>query len=207
MNSDSWTFFQAFLKSPRTVASVIPSSSFLENRVVTEAGAAAANVVVELGPGTGGITRSLLRVMAPESKLLAIERTSVFVANLERIGDPRLDVFGGCASSICGELQRRGLSAADAVVSGIPFSTLPDLLAEEIISAVYEALAPGGRFVAYQFTARVADYARPVMGEPSVRHELLNVPPTRIFTWSKPAARRNNNHHRVLASGGGISLG
>lgn len=185
MPHDNWTFFQAFLRSPQVVASVIPSSPFVERRVVRAAHAAQAAVVVELGGGTGGITKALLQEMGAHSRLLVIERTDKFAETLQRIDDDRLDVVHGCASTIAAELKQRGHAAATAVVSGIPFSTMPKALAEEIIASVYEALAPGGRFVAYQVSDRVADYTRPVMGKPAVEFELRNVPPLRVFTWRK----------------------
>lgn len=188
MDNDNWTFLRAFLKSPRVVGSVIPSSSFLERRIVTAAEPENADVLVELGVGTGDTTRSLLKAMPPQARLLAIERTAEFVEMLQQITDPRLDLVHGCASSITAELTQRGYLKADAVVSGIPFSTLPKPLAAEIVKAIYNALAPGGRFVAYQFTDRVADYMRPVMGAPEVEHELRNVPPVRVFTWRKEGA-------------------
>jgi hypothetical protein len=62
---------------------------------------------------------------------------------------------------------------------------MPEPLARRIIQAVHGALVPGGRFVAYQFSDRVADYARPVLGAPAVEHELYNIPPMRVFTWQK----------------------
>lgn len=200
--SENWTFFQAFLKSPRIVASVIPSSSHLERRVVKAAAPTAAGVVVELGAGTGGTTRSLLKAMGPQARLLVIERTADFIENLKQINDIRLDVVHGCASSIGAELKRRAYPAADAVVSGIPFSTLPELLAAEIITGVHEALAPGGRFVAYQFTGRVADYAQPVLGTPEVEHELYNLPPLRVFTWRKEGPPRDSDKHIGATVGG-----
>lgn len=187
MSSQSWKFFQAFLKSPKVVASLIPSSSFLERRLVAIARIPTARTVVELGCGTGGTTRALLAAMAPDARLLAIERTAEFVESLERIGDPRLIVVHGCASALTAELARHGLGQADAVISGIPFSTMPPDLAETIIDEIDQALAPGGRFVAYQFTDRVAQYARPAFGRPRVQHELRNVPPLRIYSWEKSA--------------------
>jgi len=178
-------FASAFLRSPRVVASVFPSSPILERRVVRAAETARSRVVVEFGGGTGGTTRALLRALPQDGRLLVIERTAEFIDGLERIGDPRLTVVHGCASSIGTELASLGAEGADAVVSGIPFSTLPEALAREIVAELYAALLPGGRFVAYQFTDRVADYARPVMGEPRVEHEFWNIPPVRIFTWYK----------------------
>lgn len=185
MNTAGWTFFQAFLKSPKVVASVIPSSSFLERRVVRAACVKSAGTVVELGAGTGGTTRALLAAMTPQACLLAIERTAEFVPPLQNIGDPRLAVVNGCASDIVGELARLDLDGADAVISGIPFSTLPPALSRTIAEEIGRALRPGGRFVAYQFTDRVADFATPVLGRPLVEHELRNVPPLKVFTWQK----------------------
>ncbi len=188
MRTASWTFFQAFLKAPRVVASLIPSSSFLERRVVKAADLGNARVIVELGAGTGGTTRALLAAMNRDARLLAIERTEAFVEPLRKIGDPRLSVIHGCASSLVRELEMAGLGGADAVISGIPFSTLPPPLATTVVEEVHRALNPGGRFVAYQFTDRVADYARPVLGGPSVQMELVNVPPLKIFTWTRASA-------------------
>lgn len=185
MNSANWTFFRAFLKSPRVVASLIPSSPLLERRVVKASHVATARVVVELGSGTGGTTRALLAAMATDARLLAIERTGAFVDGLRRIDDPRLEVVHGCASTLVAELERLGWGSADAVISGIPFSTLPAELAHTIIREVHRSLSAEGRFVAYQFTDRVADYADRELGRPDVQHEPFNVPPLKVFTWVK----------------------
>lgn len=185
MSNANWTFFKAFVEAPRVIGSVIPSSTFLERRVVTRAEAAKARVVVELGAGVGGITKALLQAMDSDARLLAIEATSAFADNLRRIDEEPLDVVHGCASTMAEELRRRGLPAADAVVSGIPFSTLPEPLCREIAAAIHDVLAPGGRFVAYQVTRRVADYMRPLLGAPETEIEFLNIPPLRVFTWRK----------------------
>ena len=185
MQGENWTFFREFMKAPRVVASVIPSSSFLKRRVIQAANLAQAGVVVELGPGTGGLTRALLQALGPQAQLLAIERTAEFARLVEQIDDSRLEVVNGCASSIGDELRCRGFKAADAIVSGIPFSTMPATLAASIVAAVHTALCPGGRFVAYQVSDRVADHALPVLGAPAIEHELRNVPPVRVFTWRK----------------------
>lgn len=188
MAGENWLFFQAFLKAPRVVASVTPSSGFLKRRVLDAADVASAKVVVELGPGTGGLTESLLGAIAPDALLLAVERTAAFVDNLERIDDRRLEVIHGCASALVEELDARGLEGADAIVSGIPFSTMPAAVSAGVAAAIERALVPGGRFVAYQFSDRVAHYLEPHLGAPAVRFEPLNVPPMRVFKWQKPAA-------------------
>jgi phosphatidylethanolamine/phosphatidyl-N-methylethanolamine N-methyltransferase len=185
MSNATWRFFRAFLRSPRVVASLVPSSPFLERRLVASAELANAEVAVELGSGTGGTTRAMLSAIPPGGRLLAFETTRELAETLDSLDDERLTVVNGCASTIGSELARHGLDGADAVVSGIPFSTLPRELAEDIIRQVHRALRPGGRFVAYQVSRRVAHYARPVFGAPHVERELRNVPPLHVFTWRK----------------------
>jgi phosphatidylethanolamine/phosphatidyl-N-methylethanolamine N-methyltransferase len=185
MGSASWQFFQEFIKSPREVASLVPSSPLLERRVVRACELTNASAAVELGSGTGGTTRALLRAMPRHGRLVAIELNAAFAQALGAIDDDRLVVEQTCASAIGDALWRAGLVAADVVVSGIPFSTLPRPLAERIVAEVHDHLRPGGRFVAYQVSDRVAAYARPVFGKARVEFELCNVPPMRVFSWRK----------------------
>jgi phosphatidylethanolamine/phosphatidyl-N-methylethanolamine N-methyltransferase len=185
---DRVIFLQQFLKHPRQVGSVIPSSRYLEQRVVTLAGISGARVIVELGTGTGGITRAVLRAMAPDARLVGIEINPRFQELLTRIGDPRLIPHFGSAAELAEVLQRHALPAPDAVISGIPFSTMDRRLGSRILEVIAETLAPGGRFVAYQVSAQVARLARPVLGVPRRQIELRNIPPMRVYRWDRPAA-------------------
>jgi len=179
-------FLRGFLKKPKEVGSIIPSSRFMEKRIVRTAELERADVVIELGPGTGGTTRALLAHMKPHAKLLAMEINPHFVKLLRRtLGDPRLIVHEGSAQEVGDALEQNGLRAADVILSGIPFSTMRREVALGILRSVYDNLAPGGRFVAYQFRDRVENLGRCVFGSPHIETELLNVPPMRIYRWDK----------------------
>lgn len=182
----SLAFFRGFLRKPEVVGSVIPSSRFLERRIVATCALEEARCVVELGPGTGGTTRALLAAMPPQARLLAVDVEADFVEVLARHEDPRLIARQGSAESIAELITDNELPAADVVVSGIPFSTIGDEAGRAIIDAVWDNLAPGGRFVAYQFRDRVAQVARPRMGEPEAQRELRNIPPMHVYCWRKP---------------------
>ena len=181
-------FFRGFLKSPKDVGSVIPSSRFMERSILDYARPEHVRVIVELGPGTGGTTRALLAGMAADARLLAIDLDPRFTEIVSRIEDPRLIPHSGSAADLGDVLQQHGLVAADVVVSGIPFSTMPKPIAESIIHAVHDGLAPQGAFVAYQFRPEVARLAEPVFGS-AVRTEVVlrNIPPMRIWRWEKAA--------------------
>jgi phosphatidylethanolamine/phosphatidyl-N-methylethanolamine N-methyltransferase len=181
-------FFLGFLRNPNMVGSLIPSSRFLERRLVQAADVGSARLVVELGPGTGGTTRALLAALPANAKLLAIELNARFATMLRAERDPRLIVYEGSAEDLADVRSAHGLGEADAVISGIPFSTMPPELARRIMSEVWASLAPGGRLVAYQVRSRVADYGRETFGEPQLQYELRNAPPIRIYVWRRRAA-------------------
>jgi phospholipid N-methyltransferase len=185
--NDAMVFLRGFVAHPFEVASIAPSSVYLEARIVQAAKLEQARCVVELGPGTGGTTRALLRAMAPQARLLAIELNPGFCDRLRRvIDDPRLLLHAGSAESLADALRRRQLPAADVVVTGIPFSTLPVDVAQRIAAAIHANLAPGGRVVAYQCRAHVAGYLTPHFGEPRAAWEWRSLTPMRVFVWTKP---------------------
>jgi phospholipid N-methyltransferase len=158
----------------------------MEKRIVRTADLARAKLVVELGPGTGGTTQALLRHMRADATLLAIEINPHFVDLIGRtIDDPRLIAHTGSATAIPEALAAHELDPPDVILSGIPFSTMEPDLGLDILKSVKESLAPGGRFVAYQFRDRVHTLGRHVFGRASVQTELLNVPPMRVYSWEK----------------------
>lgn len=95
---DGLEFLRGFLRHPARVGSVVPSSRWLEQRLVREARVAEAHTVVELGPGTGGTTAAFLRAMPPAAQLLAIELDAHFYQHLRiTLQDPRFTLELGSA--------------------------------------------------------------------------------------------------------------
>ncbi len=187
-SGDRAAFLLEFLRHPQQIGSVVPSSSYLEQRLVRAADPCNARTIVELGPGTGGTTRALLRAMHPDARLLAIDLSPSFCDRLRaRVRDRRLIVQRGSAEDIETFLRQARLPKADAVLSGIPFSTMPTALADRIAAAIAAVLAPGGRFVAYQVRGHVAAYATPHLGAPRRAWEWRNIPPLRVYTWTRAA--------------------
>jgi phosphatidylethanolamine/phosphatidyl-N-methylethanolamine N-methyltransferase len=186
---DSAEFLRGFLRNPAQVGSVVPSSHRLEQRLVRSAGIAQARTVVELGPGTGGTTAAFLQALPAGGRLLAIELDPTFHRHLhDSIADGRLLLELGSAERLGEYLAARRLPAPDAIVSGIPFSTMPPDASDRIAATIAQVLRPGGRFVAYQVRAHVAGFVSPYLGTPDKQWEWVNVPPVRVFTWVKPSA-------------------
>lgn len=179
------SFFKGFINNPSLVGSVVPSSRFLERRLVRVGKVAKARLVVELGPGTGGTTKAVLAALPKNAVLLAIELNPEFASLLKSENDPRLIVHNGSAEDIGEILKIHGLSKPDVVLSGIPFSTMPEELGRKIIKQVWTSLSPRGRFVAYQVRDKVARLGQELIGVPETEIEFVNVPPVRVYSWDK----------------------
>ena len=179
-----FVFLRGFLRNPKEVGSLIPSSPFLIRRVLKCGEIETAGVVLELGPGTGVLTREMLRRMRLDARLIAVEINPTFARVLEReIRDPRLVVFEGSSTDLERALEKAGLDQADLVISGVPFSTMARGVGHRTLQAAKRVLGPGGRFVAYQFQSHVRRMAEPLFGQPETHRGLWNFPPMRIYVW------------------------
>jgi len=187
--NDRFAFLRAFLRSPRRVGSIVPSSRFLERRLIELSAIGRASTIVELGPGTGGTTRAILRAMSPQARLICIEIDPQLHGLLRRIKDPRLIAHLGSAEQLPEILSMHGLPAPDVIISGIPFYTMDRTVARRILDGISKVLPHGGYFLAYQLRDRVAQLCRPPLELTRVELELLNLPPIRVFQWEKNGVR------------------
>jgi phospholipid N-methyltransferase len=182
-------FARNFVKHPRMLGSVIPSSRFLIEEVLDQIDWARADVIVEYGPGVGSFTAELLRRMKPDARLVVMETNRDFVEFLgSSFRDPRLHVVNESAANTDRVLRGLGLDGADYVISGIPFSTMPEPLRDSILRTTRAVLRPGGAFLVYQFSARVLPDLQRVFGEVERGFEPLNILPAQLFFCPARAA-------------------
>lgn len=137
------------LFADKYVASITPSSRSAVNQVCSKIDFKASRIIIEYGPGTGAFTVPLLERMRPDSRLIAIERNRNFFQILSReISDGRLEMHHDNAGNILEILGDSGSIKVDCIISGIPFSMIPER--DEILRKTFTALKPGGKFIAYQ---------------------------------------------------------
>jgi len=182
--SPHWQFFRGFLKHPVMVGSIIPSSRILIERMLKPVDWENTKLFVEYGPGVGTFTRPILEKMAEGSTLIAIDTNPDFIKFLRRsIDDPRFIAVNGSATDVESIVREHGFDNADYVLSGLPFSTLPPGIGEEIAQATSRVLRPGGAFLVYQFSPKVLDFIRPHFDHIDRGFEWINVPPATLF-WA-----------------------
>lgn len=178
-------FFKGFLKHPAMVGSVIPSSRALIDKMLAPVDWSRVKLFVEYGPGVGTFTRPILDRLGPDATLIAIDPNPDFVDFLRReIVDPRLHIVRGSAADVRRIVADLGHDGADYVLSGLPFSTLPEGVGDQIARETAAVLKPDGAFLVYQFSAKVAKFLAPHFAAIERGFEWLNIPPVTLF-WAR----------------------
>ena len=179
-------FLRQFIKHPGMIGSVIPSSRMLVDSMLEGVDWQRTRLFVEYGPGVGTFTRPILDRLHPDATLLAIDLNLDFVAYLEaEIDDPRLRIVHGSAADVRRFIKEAGYAQADYVLSGIPFSTLPEGVGEAICAETRSVLKTGGAFLVYQYSGYIRRLLSPLFDETVDRVEWRNIPPCRMFTAVK----------------------
>lgn len=186
----AWTFFRQWLKHPRRTAAVAPSSIELAAAMIAELPAGTRRVI-ELGGGTGAITRALLDAGIADADLFVLELNEELQAHLQT-RFPRVPVVLGDARSLvqlatdCGYLAH---GPADAVVSGLGLLTMPHELQRGILAAAFGCLQPNGIFIQFTYghTAPVSDAVIQELGIQARRGRfvLRNMPPATVYIYSR----------------------
>jgi phospholipid N-methyltransferase len=180
--ADVLLFARNFFRHPRMLGSLVPSSRFLIRELLDPIRWERARVIVEYGPGVGGITAEILQRMRPDAELVAIETNSEFVSFLRStLPDKRLHVVEGSAADVQSILRSLGHERASYVISGIPFSTLPRREREHILKQTRTVLETDGKLAVYQFSSRVLPDLERIFGYVERGFAPLNVLPAHLF--------------------------
>ena len=146
---------------------------------------ARARTIVQLGVGTGCITRALLRDLHPDARLLSIELNEEFVDECRDIADARLTLRQGCASALPAMLAEAGIGEIDYVVSSLPLAIMDQDLVEQILAVSEEHLAPDGMFLQYQYSLRQRAALQRRFREVYVGFAFANIPPAYVYECSR----------------------
>jgi len=194
-------FFKRFLQRPFQVASIIPSSRAMVERVASKMDFSEPRIIAEYGPGEGVHSREIARRMPAGSQLLLFELDPDFSRDLERqfAHDPRVHVINGDAAQMPHELERRGIPHCDYILSGIPFSILEPVKKRALLQKTHDAVMPGGSFIIYQVTNELRQHATQFDRADS-EYFLQNIPPMFITVFHKTNNRNGHAHPAAVAA-------
>jgi phosphatidylethanolamine/phosphatidyl-N-methylethanolamine N-methyltransferase len=140
----------------RTVGAIAPSSRYLAQAMLGPLPLATARVVVEVGPGTGAMTNTLLNLIPLDATLLAFEISSRFSRYLKTtISDPRLVIINASAETLQKEVGRLGCERVDAAVSSLALGLMSDSKRRAFLGGLASLLGEAGVFTQYQYVHRL----------------------------------------------------
>ena len=175
-------FFKGFIKHPVMVGSIIPSSARTVKKMLAPVDWDNTKLFVEYGPGVGTFCQPVLDRMRPDAMLLVIDLNPDFIEYLRKtIRDSRFVAVHGSAADVNEIISQFGFKNADYVLSGLPFSTLPNNLGPVIAEETARAIRPGGAFLVYQFRARARDFMTPHFARIDSGFEAWNILPCHLF--------------------------
>lgn len=175
-------FLQGFLEHPVMVGSIIPSSRFTIERMLKPVRWDECQLFVEYGPGVGTFCRPVLERLRRDGRLIVIDTNPLYIDYLKAtITDSRFTAVLGSAADVEDIVRTHGFDHADYVLSGLPFSTLPNGVGPAIAAATHRVLRPGGAFLVYQFSAKARDFMARHFTTIDEDFEPLNVLPCKLF--------------------------
>ena len=184
--TDRLRFLRAFVANPRQVGAVLPTSRSAVRDMLDLGDVPGADLVVELGAGTGSQTAEVLARMKPGARLVALEIDRRLAELLtKRFDDPRLQVVCDSAENLHDHLDG---AKADVLVCALPFTSFEPDLRRRMLEELPRALAPRGVALLIQYSPLIQTELRRLFPTVRRRISMLNVPPAFLFACSLDAA-------------------
>ncbi len=139
-----------FIKTPKSTGAIWASSKALSKRMVSGLDFDNAKTIVELGPGSGSITKQILLKVSDQQSFFAIELNEELYKELSQ-KMPSLKLYNDNASNLKNIIDKENRKSVDLVISGLPWVLFPVKLQEEIMNAIIDSLSEGGNFVTFAY--------------------------------------------------------
>lgn len=178
-------FFKNWVDRPKAMGAVLPTSQTAAQKMASLIQPGPDAAVLELGPGTGVITKAILARGIKPSNLYSIEYTEDFLAHL-REHFPAVNVIHGDAFALDDCLPDLGARKFDTVISAIPMLNFPVSRRRQLLNDLFDRLAPGRPVVQISYG--------PVSPIPPDWHTysvepldwiLRNIPPARLWVYRR----------------------
>ncbi len=173
-------FFAEYLHQPKIVGAVVPSSRFLTEKMLKPVDFKTARILVELGAGTGVMTRAILNKMHSQARLAAFEINPSFVQELRTVRHPRFTLIDASAERLTDHIQN-----VDVIVSSLPLMAFPKRTVKRILCEVKDALKPGGLFIQYQYSLKSHALLKKHFSDVTLDFTPLNIPPAFVYQCRK----------------------
>jgi len=178
-------FFKGMMQGPKTVGSIVPTSSITAKKMASVINLNSGLPVLELGPGTGAITKAILgRGVKPE-RLVAVEYSTDFYNHLVRLY-PGVHFINGDAFDLDTTLGALKGQTFDSVVSAVPLLNFPMQARIALLESLLDRM-PSGRPVVQISYGPVS----PIIARPERYHIqhfdfiVRNIPPAQLWIYRR----------------------
>ncbi len=177
-------FFRGFLEHPRMVGAILPSGPAVVKTMLSRVDWANTRLFVEFGPGVGTFCQPVLDRLPRDADLVVIDTNPLFIDFLRRtITDSRFHAVLGSAEEVEAIVRSIGHEQADYVLSGLPFSTLPEGVGPAIAAATARVIRQGGAFLTYQYAGAARDLSAQYFPRVESQRVWPNIPPC-LLAWA-----------------------
>ncbi len=188
---ESKLFLKQWLKNPGRLGTVAPISVKLAREAATMAKLPNNGLVVEIGAGTGRLTRALLKSGISASKLAVVELDAKLSGFLNQTlskfceGTCPPQVINGDAADLADMLPRDWIGHVETVVSSIPLMCLSEQKRLQIVEAAFSVLKPGGKLLHLTYNPKSPIAFSTAYTQTRIFELWVNVPPGFVWLYQK----------------------
>lgn len=179
-------FIRGMMDKPKTVGAIMPTSAYTARRMVSVIDPATPLPVLELGPGTGVITRAIQERGIAPGQIYSVEYSDDFIAHL-RVRYPGVHFIHGDAFDLDATLEHLGAQTFDAAISGLPLLNFPMHKRVSLLESLLDRLPRGRPVVQFSYGP-----VSPIVAQPDryrIKHfdfVMRNIPPAQIWHYTRP---------------------
>ncbi len=148
--NNTFKFIRRFFYKPLSVGAILPSSQGLSKLITDSSLLSKADVVVELGPGTGVFTEKILQRVKKSASVFAFE-IDPLLANITQKRCRNAVVINDSALNLRKHLHRYNIKNADVIISSLPCAGFNKMFQYRLLNTVTDALSDGGEFLTFTY--------------------------------------------------------
>ncbi|MBP9682915.1 MAG: methyltransferase domain-containing protein [Bacteriovorax sp.] len=178
-------FLLRVLRNPRQLGAVAPSSRYLGALLAKHVLVDDVSPIVELGGGSGSLTRSLIKAGVDPARLYVIELDKALAAYL-KTAFPQVHVIHGNATELEKILPPEIIGNVHRIVSGLPMINFPEPIRRQILESCFSIMAPRGAYLQYTYSPRSSINAITYnLTKKRMGMTFLNLPPATVWQYTR----------------------
>ncbi len=178
-------FLLRALKNPRQLGAVAPSSRHLGALLAKHAKGNDESPIVELGGGSGSLTRAMIKEGIDPRRIYVIE-IEASLAEYLKTSLPQVNVIHGNAAELHKILPPEIIGQVKRIVSGLPMINIPEPVRKMILESCFEIMTPGGAYLQYTYSPRSSINAKAFqLKKKRLGTIFLNIPPATVWQYTK----------------------